>query len=365
MPKITSTTWAIEPHTEAKHAILRKYLDAWLPIITRWHGRVLYIDGFAGPGKYKNGEQGSPIIAIKAVSEHRMNMGAEIKMFFIESRQDRFEHLKKEISELDIPANVKTSCICAEFDEELSEALDYLDEQKKRLAPAFVFIDPFGFTGFPLKTIKRVMENPCCEVLITFMYEEMNRFVGCEKLWGGLTETFGTDGWKSVLSMKEPAQRKQFLRGLYKEQLEREGGAKFVRSFEMRNKANKTDYYLFFGTNKVLGLRKMKEAMWSIDKTGMFQFSDFTHNPNQPMLFELKPNYKLLQSMILQEFKRKRVTIPELDNFIIVQTPFLTSHYKKHILMSMEKTDPPSIRVDCGDKRKGMTYPPRCTIHFL
>ena len=27
------TVWPIEPHTAAKHQILRKYLDAWLPIL--------------------------------------------------------------------------------------------------------------------------------------------------------------------------------------------------------------------------------------------------------------------------------------------------------------------------------------------
>lgn len=27
--------------------------------------RILYIDGFAGPGRYKNGEDGSPIYALK------------------------------------------------------------------------------------------------------------------------------------------------------------------------------------------------------------------------------------------------------------------------------------------------------------
>ncbi|PIU78275.1 MAG: hypothetical protein COZ28_01740 [Candidatus Moranbacteria bacterium CG_4_10_14_3_um_filter_44_15] len=56
MTKITSTIWNIEPHTEEKHEILRKYLDAWLPIMTRWNGRVLYIDGFAGPGEYIGGK---------------------------------------------------------------------------------------------------------------------------------------------------------------------------------------------------------------------------------------------------------------------------------------------------------------------
>ena len=77
MPKITSTIWSIDPHTEAKHDILRKYLDAWLPIITRWNGRVLYIDGFAGPGEYIGGRDGSPIIAIKSICEHKATLQAE------------------------------------------------------------------------------------------------------------------------------------------------------------------------------------------------------------------------------------------------------------------------------------------------
>jgi hypothetical protein len=42
--KKIGATWPTEPHTEAKHAILRKYLGAWLPIMTKWNGRVLHID---------------------------------------------------------------------------------------------------------------------------------------------------------------------------------------------------------------------------------------------------------------------------------------------------------------------------------
>jgi len=70
MSKITETIWPIEPHTEAKLAILRKYLDAWIPILARWNQQILYVDGFAGPGEYvgKDGlpKDGSPLIAIKA-----------------------------------------------------------------------------------------------------------------------------------------------------------------------------------------------------------------------------------------------------------------------------------------------------------
>ena len=149
MSKITSSIWSIDPHTEAKHDILRKYLDAWLPIITRWNGRVLYIDGFAGPGEYIGGKDGSPIIAIKAFCEHKANLQAEIIMLFIEADRERCDFLKRKIQTIKVPSNIKTICECAKFDEKLIEILEIIDTQKTNLAPAFVFIDPFGFTGFP------------------------------------------------------------------------------------------------------------------------------------------------------------------------------------------------------------------------
>jgi len=364
MSKVTSTIWSIEPHTEAKHAILRKYLDAWLPIITRWNGRVVYIDGFAGPGEYIGGNDGSPIIAIKAVLEHKADIKTDIRMLFIEADEARCEFLKQKVHEINLPSNIKTECICAKFAETLNEILNYLDEQKARLAPAFVFIDPFGFTGIPFSVIKRIMQNDRCEVLITFMYEEINRFIRDTRLWDSLTETFGTDRWQQVIQTHDPESREASLHNIYKEQLEQEASIKFVHSFKMTNKINKTDYFLFFGTNNILGLKKMKAAMWRVDKSGAFQFSDATYNPSQPMLFEIEPNFDQLKQIILTNFKTKSVSIVELENFILTQTPFRETHYKKQILVPLEKTE--KIKVSCRDrKRKKWTFPPECIIEFL
>jgi three-Cys-motif partner protein len=54
----------MEPNTAAKHTILRRYVQAWLPIMSRlvgrWsldgRGRLLLLDGFCGPGRYIDGE---------------------------------------------------------------------------------------------------------------------------------------------------------------------------------------------------------------------------------------------------------------------------------------------------------------------
>lgn len=366
MAKSAEVIWEMQPHTQAKHEILRRYLSAWLPIITRYNGRALYIDGFAGPGEYKNGEDGSPIIAIKAMSNHKLPITSEVVMRFIEKNKERCDFLETKISGMVLPKNLKYTCIHSSFEAEVSKTLDYLNEQKKRLAPSFVFIDPFGFTGIPMSLIKRIMEYDKCEVLITFMYEEINRFIQDEKLWDSLEKTFGTDRWKVVLGEANPMERQNQLHNVYKEQLEKEAGISYVRSFKMKNKKNKTDYFLFFGTNHILGIKKMKEAMWKVDEYGSFEFSDATYNPAQSVLLELEPNYAILKRMILDEFNGKSVSVDNLETFVLVKTPFRETHFRTHILKPMETATPPEIVVTSlsGQRRKG-TFRSGSIIEFL
>jgi hypothetical protein len=55
-----ATLWELEGHSEAKPEILRRYVGGWLPIMAQWNGRLLVLDGFAGPGRVAGGEEGSP-----------------------------------------------------------------------------------------------------------------------------------------------------------------------------------------------------------------------------------------------------------------------------------------------------------------
>lgn len=73
MSEKIGVTWSIPPHTQAKHEILRYYLGAWFPILATTRHRLLYIDGFTGPGEYKGQEDGSPIIALKVAKDHKLS----------------------------------------------------------------------------------------------------------------------------------------------------------------------------------------------------------------------------------------------------------------------------------------------------
>lgn len=369
MSKIKTTTWPIEPHTEAKLIILKKYLDAWLPIMTSQNRRVVYIDGFAGPGEYENGKDGSPIIALKSFIQYKDRIESEIVMTFIESDSSRCDNLKRKLTQLSIPKNFSIEIVNDEFVNIVDERLKKMNSEALRLAPSFVFIDPFGFKGIPIEIVRRIMEHKKCEVLINFMYEDINRFLANKRLWNHFEKIFGTEKWKRVIALKNPQERNISLHDLYKGQLKNECNINHVYSFRMKNKRNKTDYYLFFGTNHSLGLAKMKEAMWQVDPTGNFEFSDVTYNPNQPTLFSEEVDLKPLMSDLLNRFKNKKICIKNLIEYVITQTPYLKKHLKT-CLRELERNGSQINRecLVCSDpsscKKKRYCFRDSCVISF-
>jgi three-Cys-motif partner protein len=300
------TVWKLDPHTEAKHVLLRKYLNAWLPIITRYNGRVMFCDGFAGPGVYADGQDGSPIIAIKAFLQHSFlkQMSAEVVYLFIEEKKDRCESLQAVVGKLALPANVKVQIINKTYEEAFTEVLDQMDAKGTTLAPTFAFIDPFGIKGLPLKMIARLMEHKKCEVFITVMVGFIYRFISTPEFEPHCDDLFGTDKWRAALTM-EGAAKEQFLRELYQERLldPIDGvAAKYARYFTMKDGKNKTIYDLFFATNHSAGIDAMKDAMWNIDQSGGFAFSDAT-DPHQETLFTAEPNWEQLFDSLHAKFK--------------------------------------------------------------
>src|SRR4051794_27828705 len=99
--------WKLEPHTRAKHQVLRLYLDGWFPVMAqqalrmqhRMIGppRLLVVDGFAGPGRYVDGEPGSPLIMLDALINHTgfdRWAGVTFLFLFIEQDAERVKRLE-------------------------------------------------------------------------------------------------------------------------------------------------------------------------------------------------------------------------------------------------------------------------------
>jgi three-Cys-motif partner protein len=359
-----TVTWQLEPHTRAKHAILRRYLDAWLPILSYGQfPKILYIDGFAGPGIYAGGEDGSPIIALKAALAGRIPATTQLRFFFVEKDKERAECLQQLVKALDLPKNYQVKLEPGiTFEEGFNRLLALLGG---KLPATFAFIDPFGW-AVPFDIVKTIMATPSCEVLVNFMYEEINRFLSHpeEGQQANFDRFFGTPDWRQCNSILEPRARARFLHDLYMGQLRNAAGVKYVRSFQMRNDKDVIDYYLFYGTNNLRGLSKMKDAMWKVDESGEFRFSDAT-DPNQLVLFEKEPPTERLRATIADHFAGQRVTFAEVNEWVLADTAFREAHVKG-TLKGLELANPPGVQpVTPPLTRKRGTYPdPALVLEF-
>ena len=363
MPAPSTTIWPLEPHSRAKHEILKRYMQAWVPILGQSSfSELVYIDGFAGPGRYSKGEDGSPIIALKAALEQQNRIQPKMTFLFVESRKDRADMLRSIVSEIEIPPNFSVKVEGDEtrnvkFEEVVTNFLDIRTTNGRAIPPTFAFIDPFGWSGVPFELVRRILSFPSCEVLVTFMYEEINRFIGHPEQVKNFNSFFGTEAWRQITSVSGPRERNRQLHDLYLNQLRDSAGMKYVRSFEMRNERDVTDYYLFYATKSLLGLKKMKEAMWRVDISGEFRFSDAT-DPLQLVLFGHEPQYNILQSQITNRFQGQETTIKDIEEFVVSETAFRETHYKRQVLKTLETSQPPAlIIIDPPAKRRPGDYP--------
>lgn len=368
------TAWKIEPHTRAKHELLRRYLGAWFPILASsgYNRRVLFIDGFAGPGAYASDEPGSPLIALGTLIGHPQFerwSGTEFKFMFIESSRDRHSSLEAEVEALwkslhgGKPSNIQVHIINDEFAAVAKRIVADLADQQKKLAPTLAFIDPFGWSGVPLSVIGDLLSFDRCEVLFSFMFDSVNRWVTDDRpeIATHFNELFGSDGREhaQAAGMRGDA-RKTFLSELYMRQLRDVAGFKFVRKFEMIDvDRGRTAYFLMFGTRHRKGLSVMKDAMWALDPVAGARFTGSAGS--QEVLFEPEPDFDPLREAISTRFAGETVLVAEVEDFVIDETDYKATHYKKQVLRPMEE----SGQLVCLSLRKRrFTYPAGTRLQF-
>ena len=313
------------PHTQAKHLILKRYLDRWFPILGKKERAINYIDGFAGPGEYQSGEEGSPQIALRAAMAHvqqgSLSPDVKIDFSFIESDPESAAHLKKRLASLQTPRSFHVEVIPGEFAQVMTAELDRITTAGMALAPTFAFVDPFGFSGIPYESMARILRFKKCEVFVNVMVEFINRFLEHpdQKIVAHFPETFGTE-----VVLKIPDQfgdREKAILALYRTQLSKL--AKYVGRFDMHGRRDQKTYSLFFASNHPLGFEKMKEAMWSVDKVEGAKFSDA--DPGEGYAFELFGFWPLWDSLV-DKFQGQKVLMGDLERYVIEKTDFLPTH---------------------------------------
>jgi three-Cys-motif partner protein len=330
MPVKGTVPWDRDPHTAVKHDIYRSYLSKWFPILLseRGYPSATYAEGFAGPGVYKDGSAGSPIIALQALANTPELQSSDkiTKFLFVDDDPRCTVRLRQEI--LDkfpspprphalIPVNIADGTCAASFE----PGLDSLDAWNQ---PILAVLDSWGNAPVPYPLIRRIAQNPSSEVIITFMPQHFVRFVN--QMADSTDTVFGHDrSWRDVVNVSEPSQKKSFLLTAYRSMLNK-AGFRFILDFELVTRKGES-LYLIFGTNHRRGLEKMKESVWSVDQVAGVGYRD-PRDEMQETLFDftdpmLGPLERFLESELA---KRGPLRVEQLREDTLFQTVYREQH---------------------------------------
>jgi three-Cys-motif partner protein len=119
-----------------KHGILHRYAVVFASKAgsTTPGGRVVFLDGYAGPGQYDDGSPGSPLLftrSARSVESYR-----QVRGFFVERNGDHFANLCRVLAEV---GDQRLTPLRGELDEHLADVL-----AEAAGAALFAFLDPFG-----------------------------------------------------------------------------------------------------------------------------------------------------------------------------------------------------------------------------
>lgn len=255
------------PWSVIKDNVLRGYLTPYLAKVNRVGQRILLVDGFAGPGVFDDGSEGSPLIMCHAAQERA---GQNYRAIFVNRERKYHDRLVAALAEKGYSEN--------------AQAIHGDARRRLRSLPAqlgddtvFIYLDPFGLEGADFDLLKPILMRPqdrSTEILVNVSIPPLHRLASREARVKGnvtplidsygdrLTRFFGGDYWQNYL-LREDAkthQRESGLMAAYSKKLQTY--QRYVGYCPVRDTAGgRTKYYLLFASRHPDAIRLMNDRM--------------------------------------------------------------------------------------------------------
>lgn len=347
---------AKQPHTEAKHALLANYLERWFGVMsTRGDiNRLLIVDGFCGPGKYSGGEDGSPLIALRAAARIRQP-AKQVELIFIDKDQEAIQALSELVEPFRKVGHLTINLIHGDF-ADVAPGLVNERIDAARHVPTFAFIDPFGWSGVDFAVLEKMFELQSAEILFNLMTDSINRFVTGHpdpSIQAHFAKMFSDEARSRIAhsSSRPEAIKLEFVSRL-------QSISKYVLPFTMRVRGRHFNDLVWAG-NHVRGNVLMKEVMYGVSKDVDFFFVDRRFNALiDGMELEVISN-QVVHDIIIPYLQ----SVPEASVGALIDAVSEKPRYvERHVKQGLVRAEDAGIIVvdpfkSDGKKRHGKSFP--------
>lgn len=255
--------------SERKHELVVNYLKGFARIVggsTR--GVVYYVDGFAGPGIYGDGAQGSPVRAAE-YAQTLVGRHYQLRCINVEADQQCFSNLEKNTAAY----GTLVTNHCGTFADHVDEILEGVGDR-----PTIFFLDPFGLKGIGWRYLEPILRRPhITEILMRINPQDIARLAGFAD-----SEAQGAAGKRQILTdlygFTDSGRWVQVWRGagtdglveLYLERLrdamDRDRAGSYVYRYAIKTIGGRLKYYLVFATRHPKGAILMSNIIWGRER---------------------------------------------------------------------------------------------------
>lgn len=328
---------------KVKHDLIRSYLNGWIPkLCLGGFKRILFVDTHAGRGSYLNGELGSPLVAVKTLLDHqfrdRILAGGEVVFNFIERDEANLNCLNEELGQLaPLPEKVRVHTEAGDCFELIDNAIDSLEQSKKKMAPGFVFCDPYGFT-VPGKLLHRLMKHKGVELFVNVIWRELDMAMAQGRkgtisngMRDRLDSIFDGRDWQTAVDGETADERAEQCASLFRDVV----GAQWATYISMIDHG-RTRYFLLHLSNHDSGRDLMKECIWKSCPDGGY-YARKCDDHRQPVLIEPEPDLRDVESWVMAQLHEKPRHWQEL-HALVREELWLVKHVNQ-VVRSLRKNN--------------------------
>lgn len=290
-----------DEHTLVKLKVWENYVTEWLPVFLNqeWVKGINIVDLFSGPGKTESGQEGSPLVAIKTVTEKyasKLNDDLKsIKFFFNDINTAYYNKLKDRILEIELNDKIKYELFNLNFN-------NCYQKIKPNLAMPgvanLIFIDPFG-TDPDDDFIIDVAKTPLTDFLLFVPSNYILRF-GDKEIRGSARN----------MNDKNASSITRAVGKYYQDKISQQVSNYYLWQFSLKEDGQ---YYgIIFGSSHPLGVEKFISVSWKMDLLNgeaNYDIDDDQIDPRNLVLFKKYGQTKKVNSFNeeLESYVRSRI----------------------------------------------------------
>jgi three-Cys-motif partner protein len=340
------------PSSRTKAQIVAKYFPQYCKIISAKHkSEIRYLDLFAGPGKYEDGNLSTPLL-LAGLCAKDSELSQKVRLLFND---------KEYSTQLEVNFNEQFSedsfKIKPRFGKEIvgesaaiNQHLSKVNNSKVNPTPTLLFFDPWGYKGIDTIILSKFLANWANEIFLFVNVKRIHAATENQKFEDLMLSLFPT----TIATIRKDRKYKATVQERVKlivDNLEAEfrkaiNGPLYYTAFKfLEEDSNATSHFIVHLTKHSKGYELVKQVYHDYDNIGATLEKDNVYTfdakkMNLPYGSTLNfgdPNITTLAIQLHEEYKGKKLSARALFDEHQVKTKYSHTHYARALRQLVNK----------------------------